>query len=90
MLKNIIKDAPRMTSKWPPTANEIRNEGVEKFVPYQLFNLIAVCIGATEEPSLTFYADVDDDTRNKFLSISVKTLSTLPQKVKNRPPSLFH
>jgi hypothetical protein len=88
MLKNIIKDAPRMTSKWPPTANEIRNEGVEKFVPYQLFNLIAVCIGATEEPSLTFYADVDDDTRNKILSIGQDIIYLASKGKKQTPKSL--
>ncbi len=89
MLKNIIKGAPGMTSKWPPTAHNIRNESVQTFVPYQLFNLIAVCIGAAEEPSLTSYANVDDDMCNKILSIS-QDIIYLASKVKNRLQSLFH
>ena len=47
-----------------------------------------MCIGAAEEPSLTSYANVDDDTCNKILSISQDIIYLASKGKKQTPKSL--
>ncbi|XP_033106462.1 uncharacterized protein LOC117108533 [Anneissia japonica] len=85
---NAIKASPTMSSPWPPTAEDINLDAVKEMVPFQLYNLIAWCVRATDEPTLTSYVDVSSESHLKLLSICQDIVYLTSKGKKQTPKSL--
>lgn len=58
-----------MSSPWPPTSNDLNVRAAESIVPVELYNLLAWCIGASNEPTIAEKVSVSDEIHLKLLSI---------------------
>ncbi|XP_071956205.1 uncharacterized protein [Antedon mediterranea] len=74
IVNNAIKSNKGMQSEWPPRAADINDVDISEIVPYELFNLIAKCVGAAEDTIQTSFSDVTEETRTKILSICQEIL----------------
>ncbi|KAJ8030514.1 hypothetical protein HOLleu_26961 [Holothuria leucospilota] len=88
IIRNAVKDAPSMTGPWPPTSDDLSLESAKELVPAKLFNLMAWCTGATEEPSLTAYVEVSDEHYVRLMSLCQDIIYLASKGKKQTPKSL--
>lgn len=69
IVKNAIQVLPGMAGPWPPTAQDLTMESMQELSPCQLYNLLAWCVGATNEPDVVAFTKVKDEVQIKLLSI---------------------
>jgi len=83
IVQQALKETPGMTTPWPPLATDLSIDAADKVVPLELYNLIAWCVGASEEPVL-------DKKKSRYMMTptgnyfpSVKILCTLQRVLEN-------
>ena len=64
-----VTSSPGMQTEWPPFSSDLNNTEALKVVPVELHNLIAWCVGASDDPILDHRVGVEDDTYARLLSI---------------------
>ena len=50
IVKNAIKQCPGMNTPWPPTSTDLNCDSAAAVVPVELYNFLAWCVGASDEP----------------------------------------
>ncbi|XP_071958032.1 uncharacterized protein [Antedon mediterranea] len=88
IVNNAIKSNKGMQSEWPPRAADINDVDISEIVPYELFTLIAKCVGAAEDTIQTSFSDVTEETRTKILSICQDILYLAWKGRRQTPKSL--
>ncbi|KAK6175746.1 hypothetical protein SNE40_014139 [Patella caerulea] len=73
---------------WPPLGLDFTVENAKSIIPVTLFNLVAWAIGASDEPTLEYYVEVDDAVNLKLISILQDIVSLQPKGRKHTLKSL--
>jgi hypothetical protein len=68
-LRNKIAEVPYRHGPWPPTASSLDDEAVKCFVPHQLFNFFAWCVGESDEINFQDYVPTKSPTKEKLYSV---------------------
>ena len=58
-----------MRTPWPPTAADLNSDTAAAMIPVKLYNLLAWCVGASEEPTLVNAVYTETDCYIKLISI---------------------
>ena len=75
-------------NSWPPSSASVGVEVAECIVPDSLFNLIAWCVGASDDPTLSKRDVVHVDKHSKILSIAQDIIYLASRGKKQTPKSL--
>ncbi|XP_034082274.1 uncharacterized protein LOC117552764 [Gymnodraco acuticeps] len=86
--KRLLSDTPGMSCPWPPTSENVNVTESQTVVPIGLYNLLSWIIGATEEPTLDHYVNIDDDVHLKVLSVCQDIVYLASKGRKQTPKSL--
>ena len=87
-LKRLLNDTPGMSCPWPPTSEDLNVTQSQTVVPIGLYNLVRWIIGATEEPTLDHYVNIDDEVHLKVLSVCQDIVYLASKGRKQTPKSL--
>ena len=63
-------------------------ETVQQLFPCELFNLLAGCVGATEELGVSTFGNVNEEVQGKLMSISQDIVYLASKGKKQTPKSL--
>ncbi|XP_050409517.2 uncharacterized protein LOC126824350 [Patella vulgata] len=73
---------------WPPLGLDFTVENAKSMIPVTLFNLVAWAIGASDEPTLEYYVEVDEAVNLKLISI-LQDIVSLQSKGRKHKSSLL-
>ncbi|XP_035987004.1 uncharacterized protein LOC118560224 [Fundulus heteroclitus] len=85
ILKQAVKSAPKMSANWPPTSEDLNISSARKIVPIELYNLLAWCIGVSDELTLSNMVNVSEEVDLRLLSIC-QDIIYLSSKGRNQTP----
>lgn len=69
-LRDILSKSPKWYENWPPLSSDITGDKVKKTVPTILFNFLAWMLGASTDPELSHYVEVNEGLRTKIFSVA--------------------
>jgi hypothetical protein len=88
IVKNAIKQCPGMNTPWPPTSTDLNCDSAAAVVPVELYNFLAWCVGASDEPCHDCFVETESDSRNKLISICQDVVYLASNGRKQTPKSL--
>lgn len=88
IVQQVMRDISGMTMPWPPLSTDLNIDAADTMVPMELYNLIAWCTGASDEPVFDKKVQLPEDTNRRLLSICQDIVYLASSGKKPTPKSL--
>ncbi|XDV11366.1 hypothetical protein PO909_000329 [Leuciscus waleckii] len=88
IVQQVMQAISGMTMPWPPLSTDLNIDAADTMVPVELYNLIAWCTGASDEPVFDKKVQLPEDTNRRLLSICQDIVYLASSGKKPTPKSL--